>query len=179
MGHLRDRMEQDLKLKGVSPPEKQIEAVERRLRELNPEFRGKIQSSIRDGKVVSLDFLTDQVTDISPVRALKGLESLECGGSAPRKGRLSDLTPVRGLRLRWLACEESRVTDLEPLRGMPVESLHVHNTGVVQLPDMDLGDYVYSENIGAYSAASSTFFNGFPPAKVVHINQGMFSAMAR
>jgi ornithine decarboxylase len=40
-----------------------------------------------------------------------------------------------------------------------------------QLPDMDLGDLVYSENIGAYSAASSTSFNGFPPAKVVHVNQ--------
>jgi ornithine decarboxylase len=40
-----------------------------------------------------------------------------------------------------------------------------------QLPDMDLGDYVYSENIGAYSAASSTHFNGFPPATVVHINR--------
>jgi ornithine decarboxylase len=40
-----------------------------------------------------------------------------------------------------------------------------------QLPDIELGDLVYSENIGAYSAASSTHFNGFPPAKVVHINQ--------
>jgi ornithine decarboxylase len=30
---------------------------------------------------------------------------------------------------------------------------------------------LYSENIGAYSAASSTSFNGFPPAKIVHINQ--------
>jgi ornithine decarboxylase len=40
-----------------------------------------------------------------------------------------------------------------------------------QLPDMDRGDYVYSENIGAYSAASSTYFNGFPPATVVHVNQ--------
>jgi ornithine decarboxylase len=40
-----------------------------------------------------------------------------------------------------------------------------------ELPDLDLGDYVYSRNIGAYSAASSTWFNGFPPAKVVHINQ--------
>ncbi len=39
-----------------------------------------------------------------------------------------------------------------------------------QLPDLQLGDLVYSENIGAYSAASSTYFNGFPPAKVVHIN---------
>jgi ornithine decarboxylase len=40
-----------------------------------------------------------------------------------------------------------------------------------QLPDMDLGDLVYAENMGAYCAASSTFFNGFPPAKVVHVNQ--------
>jgi ornithine decarboxylase len=40
-----------------------------------------------------------------------------------------------------------------------------------ELPDLGLGDYVYSENIGAYSRASSTWFNGFPPAKVVHLNR--------
>ena len=40
-----------------------------------------------------------------------------------------------------------------------------------QLPDLDLGEFVYAPNIGAYSAASSTFFNGFPPAKIVHVNQ--------
>ncbi|OQX14615.1 MAG: decarboxylase [Desulfobulbaceae bacterium A2] len=40
-----------------------------------------------------------------------------------------------------------------------------------ELPDLDLGDFVYSVNIGAYSHASSTYFNGFPPATVVHINR--------
>ena len=40
-----------------------------------------------------------------------------------------------------------------------------------ELPNLELGDYVYSPNIGAYSAASSTYFNGFPPAKIVHVNQ--------
>jgi ornithine decarboxylase len=40
-----------------------------------------------------------------------------------------------------------------------------------ELPELNLGDLVYSENIGAYSHASSTYFNGFPPAKVLHINQ--------
>ena len=40
-----------------------------------------------------------------------------------------------------------------------------------QLPELDIGDHLYTENIGAYSAASSTHFNGFPPAKVVHVNQ--------
>jgi len=39
------------------------------------------------------------------------------------------------------------------------------------LPELDVGDLVYSENIGAYSHASSTYFNGFPPAKVVHIHE--------
>jgi ornithine decarboxylase len=39
-----------------------------------------------------------------------------------------------------------------------------------ELPSLEIDDWVYSENIGAYSNASATYFNGFPPAKVVHIN---------
>ncbi len=39
------------------------------------------------------------------------------------------------------------------------------------LPDLARDDFVYSVNIGAYSHASATHFNGFPPAKVVHVNQ--------
>ena len=40
-----------------------------------------------------------------------------------------------------------------------------------QLPTLEIDDLLYSEDIGAYSNASSTWFNGFPPAKVVHVNQ--------
>jgi ornithine decarboxylase len=40
-----------------------------------------------------------------------------------------------------------------------------------QLPPLEIDDLLYSEDIGAYSNASSTWFNGFPPAKVVHVNQ--------
>jgi len=40
-----------------------------------------------------------------------------------------------------------------------------------ELPDLEIGELVYAENIGAYSAASSTYFNGFPPARVVHVNR--------
>jgi len=38
------------------------------------------------------------------------------------------------------------------------------------LPELEIEDLVYSENIGAYSNASSTWFNGFPPAKVIHLH---------
>jgi ornithine decarboxylase len=44
-------------------------------------------------------------------------------------------------------------------------------TLAAELPELEIHDLVYAENIGAYSHASSTYFNGFPPAKVVHINR--------
>ncbi|MBM3745406.1 MAG: type III PLP-dependent enzyme [Acidobacteria bacterium] len=40
-----------------------------------------------------------------------------------------------------------------------------------ELPEMEIDDLVYADNIGAYSSASSTCFNGFPPAKLVHVNE--------
>jgi ornithine decarboxylase len=39
----------------------------------------------------------------------------------------------------------------------------------VELPwNLEVGDYLYTENIGAYSTASSTKFNGFDGAKIIH-----------
>ena len=40
-----------------------------------------------------------------------------------------------------------------------------------ELPALEIDDLVFAPNIGAYSNASATWFNGFPPAKVVHVNQ--------
>ncbi|MCJ7649947.1 MAG: type III PLP-dependent enzyme, partial [Candidatus Lokiarchaeota archaeon] len=39
-----------------------------------------------------------------------------------------------------------------------------------KLPDLNVEDLLYSENVGAYTNASATHFNGFPPAKILHIN---------
>lgn len=39
----------------------------------------------------------------------------------------------------------------------------------VELPwNLEVGDYLYTDNIGAYSTASSTKFNGFDGAKILH-----------
>lgn len=41
----------------------------------------------------------------------------------------------------------------------------------VQLPaNLEIGDYLLTENIGAYSIASSTTFNGFDTARIIHAN---------
>jgi ornithine decarboxylase len=37
--------------------------------------------------------------------------------------------------------------------------------------DLQIDDLLYAENIGAYTIASTTNFNGFPPPKVVHLNK--------
>jgi len=39
------------------------------------------------------------------------------------------------------------------------------------LPPLEIGDLLYAEQIGAYSTASATFFNGFAPAKLLHLNR--------
>jgi hypothetical protein len=115
------------------PAEQQVKAVVRRLKELNPAFDGTVTPTVENGVVTGLKFLTDHVDDISPVRALQGLETLECSGTHPWKGKLADLTPLRGLPLRALTCRSTRVAGLDPLRGMPLTVLNVGWTGVSDL----------------------------------------------
>ena len=55
--------------------------------------------------------------------------------------------------------------------GPTCDALDVISTAMSLPTDLKLGELMYSTNMGAYSHASSTWFNGFPPAKVVHINQ--------
>jgi ornithine decarboxylase len=38
--------------------------------------------------------------------------------------------------------------------------------------NLKYGDLLYTVNIGAYSCVSATSFNGFPPAKIIHVNTG-------
>jgi len=61
-------------------------------------------------------------------------------------------------------------TQLSAVFGPTCDALDVVSMAE-NLPELERGDFVYSTNIGAYSQASSTYFNGFPPAKVVHVNQ--------
>ena len=51
------------------------------------------------------------------------------------------------------------------------ENQFVSNAPKVFLPRLENGDFIYAENMGAYTTASSSFFNGMAPAKVVHVNQ--------
>ncbi len=57
-------------------------------------------------------------------------------------------------------------TQLSTLAGPTCDSFDIIARGE-DAPELQLGDVVYVENIGAYSLASATTFNGMPTAKVV------------
>ncbi len=107
------------------PAEEQVEAVSKKLVELNPGFDGNVTGihgsrtpKIESGVVTEFGFITDKVSDISPVRALVGLKVLKCVGGGPDKGRLSDLSPLTGMALTGLWFGSTQVSDVSPLQGM-------------------------------------------------------------
>ncbi len=114
-------------------PEDQVAAVAARLKERNPGFDGKVTPKIDGDAVVSLEVLTDEVTDISPVRALKGLQAFSGSGSGSGKGKLADLSPLKGLPLTGLDFHQTRVSDLAPLAGMKLTFLGCAGTRVSDL----------------------------------------------
>jgi hypothetical protein len=108
------------------PAEHQVEAVVKKLQELNPGFDGKVTGrdeqgtpKIENGVVTEFGFSTDNVTDISPVRALEGLRSLCCDGTPYiDKSKFFDLSPVKGMKLYYLRFDNAQVSDLSPLEGV-------------------------------------------------------------
>jgi hypothetical protein len=104
--------------------EEQVKQVAAKLKEHNPRFDGTVKPTIQNNVVIGLEFLTDRVTDLRPVRALSALKSLECRGSGSGEGHLSDLSPLHGMRLSRLVCSNNSIADLSPLEGMPLKHLN-------------------------------------------------------
>ena len=115
------------------PVDRQAPAVADKLKELNPGFDGRVRPTVEGGVVTGLEFLTDQVTEVSPLRALPGLRELTCHGTEALPGKLADLAPLRGLRLQRLDCNWTKVADLAPLRDMPLAYLSCYAAPVADL----------------------------------------------
>ncbi len=123
-----------LKAVAAMPAEEQVEAVKAELMKRNPGFDGKLTPVInKAGVVTELAFLADNVTDLSPVRAFPGLTSLNCSGSDKGKSNLSDLSPLKDMKLTSLKCYLTEVSDLSPLKDMKLTLLYCWNTPVSDL----------------------------------------------
>ena len=113
----------DVKRIAALPAALQVEEVRKGLKKRNPEFDGTLTPTIQNGDVTDLQFTTDHVKDISPVRALVRLRRLLMMGTQPGAGSLADLSPLKGMSLNCLNLMNNNVSDLTPLRGMKLERL--------------------------------------------------------
>jgi serine/threonine protein kinase len=111
------------------PAEQQVEEVRKELVRRNPDFDQSLTPTIENGVVIGLEFAPVHVTDLSPLQALAHLQKLAMWGFAG-----SDLTPLKGLPLKWLNCGAGgQKLDLTPLAGSPLEFLCVNSTQVSDL----------------------------------------------
>jgi serine/threonine protein kinase/Leucine-rich repeat (LRR) protein len=166
--YLNPAFEQWMKATQALPAEKQIEAVSKKLMELNPGFDGQVAGyqqkglpKIVNGIVRELSFYSDNVTDISPVRALVGLKALSCGDSGGYKGKLSDLSPLAGMKLERLLCGGTKVSDLSPLQGMPLTELWCNGTQAASLLPLQRM-HLTSLNCGTTQVSDLSPLKGMP-----------------
>jgi hypothetical protein len=118
------------------PAAMQVEAVSRKLVELNPDFDGKVTEKIEDGTVTSLGFVADDVTDLSPVRALERLKSLSCCGATKGASKLFDLSPLEGMKLTSLYCHTTQISDFSPIKNTSITYLHCGGTPIADLSSL-------------------------------------------
>jgi serine/threonine protein kinase len=116
-----------LKQVAALPGDKQLEAVIAKLKERNPEYDGTYSHGAVEGVESHLE-LRGKVSDLSAVRALSGLQAL----TLHRTG-VSDLTPLKDMKLKYLNFGYTRVSDLKPLQGMPLSVLDCSHTDVSEL----------------------------------------------
>jgi hypothetical protein len=112
------------------PASDQVRVVAEKLKRRNPGFDGRLTPTVRDDKVTGLSFSPLQVFDLSPVRALADLESLDCGSPVPQQyGKITDLAPLRGLRLNRMRVAWNRIEDLSPPHGSPLSEARSRLSG--------------------------------------------------
>jgi hypothetical protein len=146
------------------PAQKQLEAVVAKLKELNPDFDGQVTPTLKDGVVVKLEFLTVKVKDISPVRGLPGLQTVDCHGWAYDPaviGQLDDLSPLKDTQLTFVAFDFNKVWNLEPLKNMKLTGLVCYATPVSDLTPIR-GMKLTSLNCGNTQVSDLSPVKGMP-----------------
>jgi len=157
-----------MKTVAALPAEQQVEAVVKQLQDLNPAFDGNEDHALTDGVVTGLRFSSDNIVDISPVRALVGLSRLACEAANLPNGKLEDLLPLKGMQLVILTCHGNHIHDLSPLEGMKLLELNCGNNPIADLSPLT-GMPLRSLNVGVSNVSSLSMLKGMP-LKVLSFN---------
>ncbi|MFC1462532.1 SUMF1/EgtB/PvdO family nonheme iron enzyme [Verrucomicrobiota bacterium] len=94
------------------------------LKTANPQYDGKGDFTVEDGKITKVMLYGRKISDISPLKDLP-LTLLNLPST-----KITDISVLKGMPLKFLYLKGSPVTDVSALKGMPLVSLGLQNTKV-------------------------------------------------
>lgn len=122
-------------LLAAPPPEKfrwTNELVQAEIKRHNPTYLGDGQAEISEGDVVVVILRAAKVENLTFLEKMQGVQALDIGDTA-----VSDLRPLKGLKLVEFYMENTKVQDISPLRGMPLQKLYLSGSPVRDLGPLD------------------------------------------
>ena len=122
-------------LLAAPPPEKSRwtnELAQAEIKRHNPAYLGDGQAEISDGDVVVVMLRGTKVENLAFLEKMQGVQALDIGDTA-----VSDLRPLKGLKLVEFYMENTKVQDISPLRGMPLQKLYLSGSPVRDLGPLD------------------------------------------
>jgi WD40 repeat protein len=114
------------------PADEQVKEVSAELVRRNPGFDGKFATAQDGGRIHHIHITTNEVEDVTPVRGFSHLSIFGATGNKQR-GKLWDLSPLAGLKLKQIDIGSNPAHDLSPLRDMPLEEFLAGSTLVSDL----------------------------------------------
>lgn len=100
----------------------------------NPGYNDRLRYDARDDRIVGWEINSSVLEDISPLAQLPDLESIYFWNAGQLPRNLSDLSPLRGKRLKHVTLLRfPKLKDFSALADMPLESLGLYET---PLPDI-------------------------------------------
>ena len=105
-------------------PEDQITTVRDKMRDINNGFKDFSYAKIEGGVVTRVGVDATYVNDVSPLRAFADLKELSAAAVTYMGGKITDISPLAGLRLEHLDLTHNvETTDIGVLKGMPLKFL--------------------------------------------------------
>lgn len=108
------------------------ELVQAEIKRHNPGYLGDGQAEISEGEVVVVGLRGAKVENLAFLENMQGVQALDIGDTA-----ITDLRPLKGLKLVEFYMENTKVQDISPLRGMPLQKLYLSGAPVRDLGPLD------------------------------------------
>lgn len=122
-------------LLAAPPPEKlrwSNESVQAEIKRHNPGYLGDGQAEINEGEVVVVSLRGAKVDNLAFLEKMQTVQAIDIGDTA-----ITNLLPLKGLKLVEFYMENTKVQDISPLRGMPLQKLYLSGAPVRDLGPLD------------------------------------------